>query len=322
MAKNYIERQNIEPWTSKKTIISFWIRRFFRIAPLYYILLIFAFSYGENFGYYRDIIATVWPTTQTETARYTDSSIQNILMHITFLFGLSPHYSFRTVLPDWSIGLEMQYYALLPFIMLLTKRIGFILLSVLLFFICILSTYIFNDYFSTFQMPSMILFKLPLFLSGMLIYKASSEDRTAYILTAMIAPLTTILMSFSISKIQFIINESLIVGMSILMMEHKIKPLQLISHTTKKFLSLKFSQFLGDVSYSVYLIHLMIVIPVIGYLIQSTGIAEQSSLIRFTISAILTLPVTYIISWLSFNFIERQGILIGRKLVANKTSSR
>ena len=79
MNKNYIERQHKEPWTSSRTIFSFWARRFFRIAPLYYILLIVAFLFGGNIGHFRDVIATVWPVTQTETARYSDSSIINII---------------------------------------------------------------------------------------------------------------------------------------------------------------------------------------------------------------------------------------------------
>ena len=64
MAKNYIERRLAEPWESKMTIIRFWMRRFFRIAPLYYFLLLIAFYFGEHFGYYRDVIASAWPVTQ------------------------------------------------------------------------------------------------------------------------------------------------------------------------------------------------------------------------------------------------------------------
>ncbi|VDZ67755.1 acyltransferase 3 [Klebsiella aerogenes] len=99
MTKNYIERQHKEPWASSRTIFSFWARRFFRIAPLYYILLIVAFLFGENIGHFRDVIATVWPVTQTETARYRDSSIINIITHISFTFGLLPYYSFAPYFP-------------------------------------------------------------------------------------------------------------------------------------------------------------------------------------------------------------------------------
>ena len=101
MAKNYMERRDIEPWTSGHTMRNFWLRRFFRIAPLYYFLLLLALIFGAAFGEWRDVIAQAWPSTQTESQRYADTSAGNILAHISFVFGAIPYYSFRTVLPDW-----------------------------------------------------------------------------------------------------------------------------------------------------------------------------------------------------------------------------
>ena len=40
MAHNYIARKQSEPWESSRTIGQFWVRRFFRIAPLYYVVLV------------------------------------------------------------------------------------------------------------------------------------------------------------------------------------------------------------------------------------------------------------------------------------------
>ncbi len=33
-------------------------------------------------------------------------------------------WNFRTPLPDWSIGLEMQFYAIFPVLMLVVRRFG------------------------------------------------------------------------------------------------------------------------------------------------------------------------------------------------------
>ncbi|WP_233221910.1 acyltransferase [Serratia sp. Nf2] len=118
MAKNYTERQHFEPWDSPKTITSFWLRRFFRIAPLFYILLVVAILLGDTIGYYRELISSVWVDAQADTDKYGDASFGNFLAHISFMFGFLPYFSARTAIPDWSIGLEMQYYAIFPFLML------------------------------------------------------------------------------------------------------------------------------------------------------------------------------------------------------------
>lgn len=176
MAKNYTERQHVEPWNSVKTMTSFWMRRFFRIAPLFYVLLIIALLLGEQFGNYREAIGNVWASTQTDPEKYADTSIVNFFAHISFAFGFLPYYSARTTIPDWSIGLEMQYYALFPFIMLIIMRFGYIKTSLFIMASCFVASQLAPGYFNEFTRPSMIAFKLPLFIAGMLIYKAASDS--------------------------------------------------------------------------------------------------------------------------------------------------
>ncbi|CAH2786711.1 MAG: Acyltransferase 3 [uncultured Caballeronia sp.] len=45
--------------------------------------------------------------------------MSNVVTHLTYTFGMFPRYAFNTPLPDWSIGLEMQFYAVFPLLMLL-----------------------------------------------------------------------------------------------------------------------------------------------------------------------------------------------------------
>ncbi|MGO7223721.1 acyltransferase, partial [Rhizobium ruizarguesonis] len=58
--------------------------------------------------------------------RYFDGSIANDLKHLTFIFVLIPQFSYSTALPDWSIGLEMQFYFALPFLIIIIGRIGWL----------------------------------------------------------------------------------------------------------------------------------------------------------------------------------------------------
>ncbi|CAH0167826.1 hypothetical protein SRABI106_00816 [Rahnella aquatilis] len=321
MAKNYTERQHFEPWTSFKTIASFWVRRFFRIAPLFYVLLIVAILLGDVFGDFRESIGNVWLSTQTDADKYNDSSVANFFAHISFAFGFLPYYSARTTIPDWSIGLEMQYYAIFPIIMLLIMWFGFIKASISIMVVCVISSFFAPEYFSEFTRPSMIAFKLPLFISGMLIYKAAVEKKFSFSLVALLAPVSALAIGYLITPLRMVIELFIVLGMATLLFPHQNGSLlKVISDSLKSFLSVKFSRYLGDVSYSVYLLHLMIVLPTIGILIEYPAYISFHPLIRFLIAASISIPITYFISTYLYKHVEVKGIALGRKVLKPKGS--
>ena len=104
-------------WSEVK---KFWVRRFFRIAPLYYFLLPFSFFIGSNFKFWtKQIEATFpppWADKLSHCAEPIDAGLSflNVLSHLTFSFGLFPQYASNNSLPDWSLSLEMQFYFLFP----------------------------------------------------------------------------------------------------------------------------------------------------------------------------------------------------------------
>lgn len=317
MAKNYQERREKEPWNSPDTFRKFWLRRFFRIAPLYYLLLVVALIFGSWFGEMRDIIASAWPTTATASSRYADHSAMNIFSHLTFIFGLLPAWSFRTVLPDWSIGLEMQFYLLFPFIMLLVMRYGFAVSATLLMVVCLAARWLFPDYFNAFPMPSMILIKLPLFLAGMLISHAVMQNNLRYCALALLAPVIAWQMHIAETHLRLLAECVMITGMTLLLWQpDEENRLRRITATPRKLLTCRFSLFLGDVSYSVYLLHLMIVLPTIGLLVRYTGFAHQPPLIRFLIVTSIALPAVWLIAVALYHKVEKRGIALGKQLLS------
>ena len=115
------ERAKQEPPGNLSTSCKFWTRRFFRIAPVYYFVLIVVFLLSHSIrtgaGALQHASLSHWVGTQYYPLPL-DYSPTSFLMHMSFLFGLDPKYSFSLGLPDWSIGLEMQFYALFPFLWL------------------------------------------------------------------------------------------------------------------------------------------------------------------------------------------------------------
>ncbi|KAF1038909.1 MAG: hypothetical protein GAK35_03744 [Herbaspirillum frisingense] len=150
MAHNYFLRRRAEPWDAPRTFTMFWLRRFFRIAPLYYLLLIVAIAMGSMLAQDRSAIASVWPSTMTPLHRYLDGSLDNYLAHFSFAFGFLPDFAFRTALPDWSIGLEMQFYLVFPFLMLAFWRFGAFRGSIAALAVCGLMWFLFPAYFARF----------------------------------------------------------------------------------------------------------------------------------------------------------------------------
>ncbi|MBP2167441.1 peptidoglycan/LPS O-acetylase OafA/YrhL [Erwinia toletana] len=322
MAKNYIERQQKEPWNSVSTVKKFWIRRFFRIAPLYYLLLIVAMVNGHWYGEMRDTIAQFFPSTATETSRYADQSLGNIVSHLSFTFGFLPGYSFNTVLPDWSIGLEMQFYLLFPFIMLLTLRLGYIPTLLVLMAVCAAGRFALASYYEAFAMPSMILIKLHMFMAGMLLAEAVRKKHPGYLLAALIAPVLSAVISSDLSKLAIVMEAVMIIGMAAILWQYRPGAMmQKAIALPRAILTNRFSTWLGDVSYSVYLLHLLIVVPAIALLLRDYHMDGVSAPLRFGIVCAICIPLTYAIATLLYRFVEKPGILLGKRVLAPRPAA-
>ncbi|MRS15766.1 acyltransferase family protein [Enterobacteriaceae bacterium RIT691] len=316
MTKNYIERQEREPWGSWQTIKTFWLRRYFRIAPLYYVMLIIALAAGFYLGDMRHIIAAAFPSAATETSRYSDISFFNLLAHLTFVFGDLPQFAYNTALPDWSIGLEMQFYVLFPFIMLLTLRWGFALTLMAVMVLEVAGRFLLPELYDAFPMPSMILIKLHMFIAGMFMAEAVRRRRMRFVVLALLAPVVSEVMHIRMDPVQVGFEALMILGMSGVLWSYQ-QPgvMQKIFSLPRWILSCRLFTWLGDVSYSVYLLHLLIVMPVVAMLLTHLHIANHSSGARYLLSVGICLPVVYLLATLLHRYIELRGITLGKKVI-------
>lgn len=84
---------------SREQVKKFYLKRFFRIAPLFYVLMIF--HYIMAYVLYGKIIG-----------------IDYVVSLFLFVFNLIPHLSSGYVAASWSVGAEMLFYAVLPLILM------------------------------------------------------------------------------------------------------------------------------------------------------------------------------------------------------------
>ncbi|HEX7642086.1 MAG TPA: acyltransferase [Burkholderiaceae bacterium] len=316
MAHHYLERREREPWHQAGTIAVFWTRRFFRIAPLYYVLLVVALLAGPALGEMRNHIAAAWPQSGTEVARYTDQSPVNLAAHLSFTFGMLPGYAFRTPLPDWSIGLEMQFYLAFPFMMLLAARLGAGLAAMLLIAACALAEALAPGFFSQFPMPAFLPIKLHVFLAGMLMSFARKDGKATMLLAvSLLYPCVEFLRQRN-GETLFLV--CLMAAMFYLTDDGKLPGaayLRAAQAAVRRAFSGGLARFLGSTSYAVYLLHLLIVLPAAGALAQFPGYVASNQYLRFLLVLALVLPIVYLLSWLLYQVIEQPGIKTGKSVI-------
>jgi len=72
---------------------------------------------------------------------------------------------------------------------------------------------------------------------------------------------------------------------------------------------------MGETAYSLYLVHLLVLLPVAAWLAGLDGYLQLKSSLRFAMAGAITLVVSLSISTLIHFWVERPGIALGKRLV-------
>jgi peptidoglycan/LPS O-acetylase OafA/YrhL len=307
MTYHYTLRSKKEPWLQKSTWISFYIRRYFRIAPLYYLLLIPAFVFNETFIRWRSLL----PIPSARIAEVPPFSLHNLVYHLSFLFGIWPKYHASLVLPDWSLSLEMQFYLLFPFLMLFAARLGWVTLSITASAIWLICTSHALGLAERFVQPSPLPLSLLWFVIGML-WAASYLDTDEKRARRMI------LFACSLSFLSRDPHDVLLVGgVAWVLFSKGWLSLGRSASIVRMALSGRVGRFLADASYSVYLLHLLILTP-IAYVLATRY--HLNAGLRFAVALSVTATVSYGMAK-PLALIEQSGISLGRRF-SQAVSSR
>ncbi|AWI60023.1 acyltransferase family protein [Sinorhizobium fredii] len=316
MVFHYQLRAGKEPWDLTSTWVSFWIRRFLRIAPLYYLLLAIAFMLGAWLFESRMVIDAFLGRTPQAPQRYLDNGLTNGLMHVSFLFGLSPDYAYRTPLPDWSIGLEMQFYAAFPFIMLLLRKAGWLkgaLFTAVIAAGIVSAASLLGIHF---PMPAFLPLKMHIFLCGMLLALGLHADGPKAVLhggAAMALALLPIGGDMTATKM---LMRVVLVGVFFALLYHRLLGAALGGglRALSSSLGNRFFHWLGELSFGAYLWHLIFLQPIAAYFIGAFG-DTISPAARFAAVTALLVPMVYVAAWATFLAVERPGQRLAKRLI-------
>lgn len=315
MMFQYRLRAASEDWTAPGTWAAFWTRRFFRLAPLFYVTLAAALLAGPLIYADRVAIDSFLGQALQPPERYLDASAANIALHLSFLFGFLPDYAFRTPLPDWSLGLEMQFYLIFPLLILLGRRIGWMSAALVAasggVAVALLAGAAGLDY----PMPSFLPLKLQLFLAGMLLAADSGEGRAqlwARLATAML--LAAIPLGGEQDLLHFAVREFILFCFFALVHLRANAPVGWVSRR----LGSRPFYWLGELSYGTYLIHLLILQPVAAAVIAKFG-AGLGALGRFAATGAIVVPATYALAFLTYKLVELPGQRLGKAIIRRAT---
>jgi peptidoglycan/LPS O-acetylase OafA/YrhL len=305
--------------------LKFYIRRFFRIAPCYYLSLVLAFFIVGNMhlqGY--SVLRQSNPAKFAHDVIYDPSYIQytfsNLMAHVSFVFGLIPSYSFSTMLPDWSISLEMQFYLAFPLIFFLLRRVKYFYVI----WTIIAVSFVLNAIFARmpgirpgahglFPEPSFFFANATLFLVGMMACDAACNKSLSGV-TRLITSVTCVLaaaLSTWYDK-----GNILIVALAAYLLIVNSRPSQpsRFAAFTRLILGNRITRFGADLSYSVYLFHGFF-ISHIGYYLFTRQELALTPILRFAYFLAGVVVSTCLFSTITHYTVERPCIRLGKRIV-------
>ncbi|MCD6017975.1 MAG: acyltransferase family protein [Bacteroidetes bacterium] len=294
---------------SIKSVQYYFVRRFFRIAPLYYFLLLVYFFYRHE-------------------SLFSLEYLTKLYLNMTFSFGFSPANHEGLVPAGWSIGIEFLIYFVLPIFFCLIRNYKVAFISFLIVFVAtIILTFEYNSlsYVGESYSYKNIAVMLPFFFLGIFIfyiYKTKSimvmigrKKIILFFLTLIGAFLVYATYYYQIHHkniyVNFINYAKMYVYVSIVCFLFLI--LLQLSNPVSLFHN-KFFNYAGKWSYSIYLVHPLVIFsskPVYDF-IYSAGL---NSTLSFCFSLFYTLSVVIILSYFAFIFIETKGINAGKLLI-------
>lgn len=325
MSYTVTAREPRESMSSKKNWLRFYIRRFFRLAPAYYLSLALAVLLAADFlgGYslLRGLNPAFWQGDVVYDPANTRYTATNILLHVSFLFGFHPTYSFSTFLPDWSIGLEMQFYLAFPAIFLAMRRFGagyvcLVLAAVSFALERALAQGATAETIPAFYEPSLLVFRLPIFLAGMLLFEAGRTTdrsvRTAYALLALVF-CAQMGRSYGLDVLWLLGAVALMAACVIPGREPRRR-----LHILDRVCGTRAVTFMSDVSYSVYLFHgffLAIVGSRVGLAAHAMGLSLNVGTLGIWLAVV---PLTYAFAYATYRIVELPGMRLGSALCGSR----
>ncbi|MEL4893262.1 acyltransferase [Xanthomonas protegens] len=281
-----------------RPILSFYLHRVFRIAPLFYCWLAFSL--------YRD-----------GRGAHVGHAAAEVAANVSFTFNLVQGWQQGIVWASWAIGVEMLFYALFPLLLGAIRGLpGALLLAAALTGAAMLaSSGLLGEQAKAWTGDYGLLRHAPVFAFGLCAFFAyerltalDGERARRWGIALGVAGLLGLaaavaLLSRAIAPAIGWIACGLMYALLLLGM----------SQCAPRFVVNPISTSLGKISYSLYLGHpaiIAILAPLFGHVRQATSVPA----LAYATCALATLAVALPLAWLTYRLIEVPGIALGKRL--------
>jgi peptidoglycan/LPS O-acetylase OafA/YrhL len=287
--------------TGQIDIKKFYIRRALRIWPLYFLILVL--SLLTNWLYN---IAPV-----TDSIFYYLFFAANIPFILDITLPFLGHY--------WSVGVEEQFYIFWPWLIRKSRKIirTITVFTIIWFLLRLITRFI--DYKYGYALPYAIIHVTRFdcmaigAIGATLLYQKNSFfiKLSTHIFTQIISWLVIFLLMFNTFHIASVIDQEIVSIVTVFLIVN-------LSSNPNTIISLDYPvfDFLGKISYGIYIIHQLVIFFFAKFLVN-INLSED---IKYIVAYVGVLGLTILLSFLSYEFFEKYFLILKEKFSIVKSS--